>query len=115
STLFPYTTLFRSRGDDRDIEGNRAGDAGADIDVGGQYLGQTGPDQYVVESKPFARASVVFSGHCQLRRTRKGQQDRMPKAYKMPVRGGPSPDVTARFWVGVGRQHDKAPIPRPIL
>src|SRR5665213_2531886 len=34
------------------------------------------------------------------------------RLIKCLSRGGPSPDVTARFWVGVGRLHDKAPIPR---
>ena len=58
-------------GDDRYIEGDRTGDTGADIDIGGQHFRQTGPDQNVVESEPFARASVVFSGHRQLRLTRK--------------------------------------------
>ena len=33
----------------------------------------------------------------------KGYQDRLPEAYKMPVARGSSRDVTARFWVGVGR------------
>ena len=87
-------------GDDRDIDGDRAGDVRADIDVGGQHFGQAGPDQHVVESEPFARASVVFCGHRQLRHTRKGERGRLPKADKMPVARGSSRDVTARFWVG---------------
>ena len=84
------------------LTADRAGDVGADIDVGGQHLRQAGPDQHVVESEPFARAFIVFCGHRQLRLTRKGQRDRLPKAYKMPFARGSSPGVTARFWVGAG-------------
>ena len=43
------------RGDDRHIERDRAGDAGADIDFGGQNFGQAGLDQHVVEGECFAR------------------------------------------------------------
>jgi hypothetical protein len=89
-------------GDDRNIDGDRAGDAGADIDVGGQHLGQAGPDQHIVESEPFARASVVFSGHRQLRLARKENKTGCRRLIKCLSRGGSSPDVTARFCVGAG-------------
>ena len=49
------------RGDDRDVEGDRAGEPRADIDVGRQHFGQAGLEQHVVEGERFARASVVFT------------------------------------------------------
>ena len=36
-------------GDDRDVEGNGAGDAGADVDVGRQHIRKAGLQQHVVE------------------------------------------------------------------
>ena len=61
-------------GDDWDIDGNRFGDPGADIGLGRHHFGQAGPDQHVVESERFPRASVVFTGHRQLRLTRKASK-----------------------------------------
>ena len=54
------------RGDDRDIERNLAGDAGADVGVGRQQLGQSGLEQDVVEGERFAQDSVGFHVHRQL-------------------------------------------------
>ena len=50
----------------------------------------------------FARASVVFSGHRQLRLARKENKTGCRRLIKCLSRGGSSPDVTARFWVGAG-------------
>jgi hypothetical protein len=66
-------------GNNGDVDGDRAGDAGADIDVARQDLGQAGQDQDIVESEPFTQASVDFRSHRQLRLTRKEKQDRPPR------------------------------------
>ncbi len=89
-------------GDDWDVHQDGLGYARSNIDVGGQRLRQTRPDEHVVESEPLARACVVFSGHRQLRLARKGTRP-VSKGLKKPVARGSSPCVTARFWVGVGR------------
>ena len=44
------------RSDDRNIDGDRAGDVRPDIDVRGQHFRQAGPDQHVVECEALARA-----------------------------------------------------------
>ena len=54
------------RGDDRDIERDRAGDAGADVGLGGQDIGQTGLQQHVVEREGFANTVNSLPRHCQL-------------------------------------------------
>ena len=89
-------------GDDRDIERDRPGDAGADIDVGGHHLRQAGLDQHVVESERlraglrcFLRPSPTPS---RPKRHRTGRQARL----KMPVARGPSPASRPAFglaWV----------------
>ena len=41
------------RGDDRDVESDRAGEPRPDRDIGGQHLGVAGPQQHVVEGQAF--------------------------------------------------------------
>jgi len=52
-------------GDDRDIDGDRLGDAGADVDIGRHDVRQGGLDQHVVERERLARASTISVGHRQ--------------------------------------------------
>ena len=52
-------------GDDRDVERNRAGDAGADIDLGGQDIREAGLQKHVVERVGFADRLKSLR-HCQL-------------------------------------------------
>ena len=76
------------RGDDRDVDGNRTRDVGADIDIGGQHLRQAGLEQHVVECEPLAGTCiVVFCGHCQLRLAPKRQKARRQGVKKARCEG----------------------------
>src|SRR2546422_3320570 len=59
STLFPYTTLFRSRihrgGHEGDVEGNAAGKARAHVHVPRMYAREPRNEQNVVESESGSR------------------------------------------------------------
>ena len=52
-------------GDHRQVERDPAGDAGADVDLGGQHVRQAGLEQHVVEGERLGRTRIVF-GHYQL-------------------------------------------------
>ena len=54
------------RGDDRGVERDRAGDAGADIGLGGQDVGQTRLQQHVIERECFAKPGFLLKRHRQL-------------------------------------------------
>src|SRR5262249_53512911 len=53
-------------GDDRDVQRDGAGDAGADVGVGGKHLRKAGLEQHVVEGERLARAAVRWCRHGQL-------------------------------------------------
>ncbi len=60
--------------DDGDVERDRAGDAGADIDFGGEHLRQAGLQQHIVERERFANA-VKSLRHRQLLSLRPSGRD----------------------------------------
>ena len=47
------------RGDDRQVERDRAGDAGADIDLRRQHVGQAGLEQHVVEGERLGQRGIA--------------------------------------------------------
>ena len=56
-------------GDDRQVERDRAGDAGADIDLRRQHVGQAGLEQHVVEGERLGER-IADHGHNQLQLAR---------------------------------------------
>ena len=60
---------IHGRGDDRQIERDRAGDAGADIDLRRQHVGQAGLEQHVVEGERLGER-IADHGHNQLQLAR---------------------------------------------
>jgi len=80
------------RGNDRDIEHNFAGDAGADIGIGRQQLRQSRLEQDIVEGERFAQSSVGFLVHCHsshpacgLGRRHRRKRDRRPLCSETAV------------------------------
>ena len=66
-------------GDDRQVEGDRAGQPGADVDFAGQHLRLAGPEQNVVEGQRLARMIVVMVGHANSVSPQKEVQGRGPE------------------------------------
>ena len=97
---------IHGRGDDRDIERDLARDAGADIDVRRQHVGQARLEQDVVEGERFAQATVAFLVHRQLQvapsQARRGAVVGFELRPVLP-RNKCSRANRRPFWVGGGR------------
>ena len=92
------------RGDDRDVERDLAGDAGADIDLGRQHVGQAGLEQHVVEGERLGQSRTVdlrpSPTPVRPRRAHASPPMRNMRTLREELRS--SPEFAARFWVGDG-------------